>query len=150
MRIDRLVVEDFEPGAYPAATLLVECGSGTYIRSLAADLGAALGGRAHVHTLRRLRVGSFTLGEARTLDEVGADPDGAVVSLAAAMRDLERVEVGDDEAAAVGHGVAFARDDLRVSGTGPFAIVGAGGELLAVYERRGEAIAPAVVVAVAG
>ena len=52
---------------------LVECGSGTYVRSLAADLGAALGGFAHLAELRRARVGSFTLAEAHPLAEIEAD-----------------------------------------------------------------------------
>ena len=39
VRVDRFEVEAFEPGPYPVATVLVECGSGTYVRSLAADLG---------------------------------------------------------------------------------------------------------------
>ena len=50
VRIDRIEVESLEPGPYPVATIVVECGSGTYIRALAADLGAALGGFAHVGT----------------------------------------------------------------------------------------------------
>ena len=68
VRIDRFDVESFEPGPFPHATVLVECSSGTYIRSLAADLGAALGGPAHLAVLRRLRVGSFTIDESSPLD----------------------------------------------------------------------------------
>ena len=64
-RSTAIEVEAFTPGEYPTATVRVECGSGTYIRSLAADLGAALGGCAHLAGLRRLRVGSFGLAEAR-------------------------------------------------------------------------------------
>ena len=150
VRIDRIVVEDFEEGPFPVATLTVECGAGTYIRSLAADLGAALGGCAHLGALRRLRVGSFTLDEARTLDAVAADPGAAVLPPAEAMRDLERVVVDAGQVAAVAHGAVFAPDSLAIGGPGPFALVSPAGELLAVYERRGDAVAPAVVVAVAG
>ena len=60
----------FEPGPYPEADVEVECGSGTYIRSLAADLGVALGGCAHLKSLRRTRVGSFTLAESHPLAEI--------------------------------------------------------------------------------
>ncbi len=73
--------------------MLVECSSGTYIRSLAADLGAALGGPAHLALLRRLRVGSFTVDESHPLDVIEADPAAAVVSPVDAMRGLERVDV---------------------------------------------------------
>ena len=47
----------------------VDCSSGTYVRTLAADLGHALGGGAHLPDLRRTAVGSFTLAEARPLDD---------------------------------------------------------------------------------
>ena len=67
------------PGAYPVATVHVECGSGTYIRSLAADLGTALGGLAHLGSLRRLRVGAFAEDDARDLDAIAAAPDGALL-----------------------------------------------------------------------
>src|SRR5204863_8587759 len=67
VRIDTLVVEDFVDDAYPEATIRIDCSSGTYVRSLAADLGAALGGCAHLGELRRLRVGSFEVQEASAL-----------------------------------------------------------------------------------
>src|SRR5690242_15721508 len=52
VRIDTLVVEEFEPGPYPEAVIRVDCSSGTYVRSLAADLGTTLGGCAHLSQLR--------------------------------------------------------------------------------------------------
>jgi tRNA pseudouridine55 synthase len=147
VRVDRFDVEAFVPGPYPEATVLVECGSGTYVRSLAADLGADLGGCAHLASLRRLQVGSFTLGDARPLDAIAADPDGALLSLTAALRDLERVDVDDEQARAVAHGMPFPAGGLAVHGPGPFAVVAAGDELVAVYERRGAGLKPAVVLA---
>jgi tRNA pseudouridine55 synthase len=145
VRVDRLDVTAFEPGAYPEATLRIECSSGTYVRSLAADLGAALGGCAHVRTLRRTRVGSFGVDEAQTLDTVRAGPDEVLISPAAAMRDLSQLRLDGDQARAVSHGVPFPA--LEVQGAGPCAIVGAEGELLAVYELRAGAWKPSVVVA---
>lgn len=149
VRIDRIDVEEFEPGSYPLATLLVECGSGTYVRTLAADLGAALGGCAHVESLRRLRVGSFGLDEARPLKTIEGDPPSAVLSSREAMRDLERVDVDPQCAQAVRHGMTFPTGTLGEVGDGPFAIVDPDGDLLAVYERRRAGIKPAVVVAAA-
>jgi tRNA pseudouridine55 synthase len=149
VRVDRFVVEDFEPGPYPEATVLVECGSGTYVRSLAADVGVALGGCAHLATLRRLAIGSFTVAESRSLDDIAADPDGAVLSLATAMRDLERVDVDDEQVRAVRHGIAFPTGALGERGDGPFALVARDDDLVAVYERRGAACKPAVVMAAA-
>jgi tRNA pseudouridine55 synthase len=149
VRIDRLDIEAFEPGPYPTATVRVECSSGTYVRSLAADIGAHLGGVAHLAQLRRLHIGSFTLDEARTLDAIEAEPDAVVLPPLAAVRDLEQVGVGAEQARAVAHGVTFPAAVLAGAnaGPGPFAVVGPDGELLAVYERRRAAVKPAVVLA---
>lgn len=56
----------------PAISVEVACGSGTYIRSLARDLGAMLGVGGHVTALRRTRVGAFDEGQAHTIDELVA------------------------------------------------------------------------------
>jgi len=147
IRIDRFDVESFTDGAYPEAGVVVDCSSGTYIRSLAADLGVALGGLAHLRDLRRLRVGAFDESLARTLPEIEADPDAAVLTPADAMRALPRLPVAGEEARAVCHGAVFAAAALPVAGdeAGPFAVVDADGTLLAVYERRGAALRAAVV-----
>ena len=149
VRIDELVVEEFEPGAYPEATIRVACSTGTYIRTLAADLGAALGGCAHLGSLRRLRVGSFTLDEARPIEAVEADADAAVRPPTEAVRDLECVRVDAERARAVVHGATFAAPALLGDrdGAGPFAVVDEAGALLAVYERRGGGVKPSVVLA---
>jgi len=149
VHISRIDVEELVPGAYPVATVHVECGSGTYIRSLAADLGTALGGLAHLGSLRRLRVGAFTEGDARDLETIAGAPDDALLSPREAMRALEPFVVDADQARAVGHGMTFPVTVANTAGLGPgpFAVVGPDGELLAVYERRGAALRPAVVVA---
>jgi tRNA pseudouridine55 synthase len=149
VRIDRIDVESFEPGPYPRATLFVECGPGTYLRTLAADLGAARGGCAHVEALRRTRVGSFDLSEAVSLEALEADPRARLLTPRAAMRDLEEVTVDDETARAVSHGAVFAAAALGRADdeAGPFALVDPSGALRAVYERRGEMCKPAVVLA---
>jgi tRNA pseudouridine55 synthase len=101
----------------------VTCSAGTYIRTLAADIGAALGGGAHLRNLRRTEAGSFAVAEAGPLDAP------VVVAPADAVRDLPRVVV-DAETAAL---VAFGRP-LALGGAGPCAVLDAGGALLAVYE----------------
>jgi tRNA pseudouridine55 synthase len=149
VRVDRIDVEAFEAGPYPAATVLVECSSGTYVRSLAADIGARLGGVAHLGELRRLHIGSFQLDEARTLADIEKDPDAAVLTPAVAMRDLEQVNIDAEQARAVAHGVTFPAAVFAGvnAGPGPFAVLGPHGDLLAVYERRRAAVKPAVVLA---
>lgn len=149
VRIDTLVVEDFVDGAYPEATIRIDCSSGTYVRSLAADLGAALGGCAHLGELRRLRVGSFEVQEASTLDEIETDPEGFILTPAAAVRDMVEVVVDGEQRRAIAHGATFAAPALlgERDAPGPFAVVDEHGALLAVYERRGAGVKPAVVLA---
>ena len=72
-----VTVHRFDVDAGPASPACSawrwSCSSGTYIRTLAADIGAALGGGAHLRTLRRTSVGPFTLADAVALEAV--DPD---------------------------------------------------------------------------
>ena len=140
---------DGQPGVLRAE---VDCSSGTYVRTLAHDLGRALGGGAHLRNLRRTAIGSFTVDQAQPLEEVVVQP------IAEAMRDYPSVVVSDEVAAAVGHGKVLARGDLGLTtasgdadGDGPWAVVGADGSLLAVYESHREGtVKPAVVVAPSG
>jgi tRNA pseudouridine55 synthase len=149
VRVDRFELETFEPGPYPRATVVVECSSGTYIRVLAADLGAALHGNAHLATLRRLRVGAFSLEDAHPLEEIEARGEELVLPAAEAMRGMERVAVEGETVRAISHGATFSASALLPAGagTGPFAVVDDLGTLLAVYERRGAGVKPAVVLA---
>jgi tRNA pseudouridine55 synthase len=130
---------DVEPTADPLVfRISVDCTSGTYIRSLAADLGHLLGGGAHLRRLRRTAVGSFVESEARPLDAL------ELLAPRAAIRDLAAVTVDDETAARIGHGAIL---DRPAGGTdGPWAMLDRGGEVLAVYERHGAtSVKPAVV-----
>jgi len=148
VRIDRYELEAFEPGPFPRATVLVECSSGTYVRTLAADLGTALGGHAHLASLRRLRVGAFTLAEATALEQLLADPTPFVLSPADALRGMERIAVDAATASLVATGRVFADPPFPVAGPGPFALVDDRARLLAVYERRDAGLKPSVVIPV--
>jgi tRNA pseudouridine55 synthase len=121
-----------EPGVF---AIEVECSSGTYIRTLAADLGTALGGGAHLRNLRRTAIGSFVVADARKLADLTAD---VVLSPAAALRDYPSATVDADGVGAVGHGRALPG---LVAGT--VAVRDGEGALLAVYEDG----KPAVVIA---
>ncbi len=121
----------------------VECSSGTYVRVLAADLGASLGGGAHLRALRGTRIGSFGVDDARRVDEL---TPAAVLTTAQAMRDLPQVEVGSDVAKLVRRGLPLDRVPLGAVGDGPWGIVDPDHNLLAVYERTAtDRIRPAVV-----
>jgi tRNA pseudouridine55 synthase len=115
----------------------VRCSAGTYIRTLADDLGRLLGGGAHLRNLRRTAVGSFTEHEARPPDE------SELIAPVDALRDYPRVTVDAPAADMVRHGRVLDRFD----GDGPWAVVDEGGSLLAVYELFGAAAKPAVVIA---
>ena len=67
VRIDRAELLAYR---WPFAELLVACGKGTYIRSIARDLGRSLGTGGHCATLRRTAVGRFTEATARRLDDL--------------------------------------------------------------------------------
>jgi len=135
---------DVSPSTTPGVFRIeVECSSGTYVRVLAADLGAALGGGAHLRNLRRTRIGSFTAEDARLVDEL---TPAVVLTPAQGMRDLEQVVVPVDVEKLVSRGLALDRVSLGVSGDGPWGLVDSGHNLLAVYEATGtDRIRPAVV-----
>lgn len=116
----------------------VDCSSGTYIRSLAADLGRLLGGGAHLRNLRRTAIGSFRLAEAHPVE------DCVLLSAAEAMRDLTAFVVDDETAALVPTGRVLPRP----AGPGPWAVLDGSGALLAVYEEfRDDLAKPCVVLA---
>lgn len=112
----------------------VSCSSGTYVRTLAADLGRALGGGAHLRALRRTAIGPFTVEVARPLEEIELLPP------AAAVGHLPTIDVPRDRVAVGG----FVPGDAA-AGDGPWAVLD-GADLLAVYERSRDRIKPAVVV----
>lgn len=136
----RFVVEPVaaEPGVWRAE---VDCSSGTYVRTLAADVGTALGGGAHLRALRRTSVGGFGLEDAGTIEAPRMFP------VASAVAHLSTVRVTGDVATAVGHGRVLDSDVLGVSGPEPWAVVDADGDLLAVYGSRGEQVKPVLVMA---
>lgn len=70
IEISQLQLLDWQAGATPRAVLAVACSKGTYIRSLAYDMGELLGCGAHLSALIRTRSGPFTLAESVTLDQV--------------------------------------------------------------------------------
>ncbi|MDQ6647532.1 MAG: tRNA pseudouridine(55) synthase TruB [Pseudomonadota bacterium] len=91
--------------------LLVECGSGTYIRSLAADLGEDLGCGAHLTALRRLWVEPFVEPRMVTLEqlqEAAAQSDDALLSwlmpVASGLSDLPSVRLDEDQSMAIARG----------------------------------------------
>ncbi len=119
----------------------VQCSSGTYVRTLAADLGTALGGGAHLRNLRRTAIGSFTVDQAGTIDEP------VLLTPAEALRDYPAVTVDEDLTRLVGNGRVLDRGQLEVAGDGPWPVLDESGRLLAVYEPvAGGQVKPTVVI----
>lgn len=132
-----VTVFEFEvaPGTEPLVySARVTCSSGTYVRVLADDLGKLLGGGAHLRNLRRTAIGSFTETEAVRIGDLGRSH---LLSPAEAMRDLDQVRVSPSVGVGVGRGLPLDRVPLGATGSGPWALVGDGGDLLAVYEATG-------------
>jgi tRNA pseudouridine55 synthase len=112
----------------PDVRISVHCSTGTYIRAIARDLGAALHVGGHLTALRRTAVGPFTLDEARTLDHLtehfSLTPIGEAVRASFPARDLD-----DEQAAHVRVGRPL---DLALEGR--TAVFAPDGEFLALYE----------------
>jgi tRNA pseudouridine55 synthase len=119
----------------------VVCSSGTYVRALARDLGAALGVGGHLTRLRRTRVGPYTLRDARTLDQLAESftvlPLGEAVAAAFPRRD-----VGPDEARRLAHGGRLPAAGL---GPGPVGVFAPDGTFLALVEEQGGQAKPLAV-----
>jgi tRNA pseudouridine55 synthase len=125
----------------------VRCSSGTYIRTLAADLGHRLGGGGHLRNLRRTAIGSFSVDQAKPLESIS---DADILPPAVALRDYASVVVDDEVAAAIANGKVLPAHVLGAPGAGPWAVLGAAGELLAVYEvHKDDTVKPAVVIGAA-
>ncbi|MDP1652111.1 MAG: tRNA pseudouridine(55) synthase TruB [Rhodocyclaceae bacterium] len=88
--------------------LAVDCSKGTYVRTLAADIGSALGCGAHLAALRRIRVGTLGLAQATTLESIEATPvaerDSLLLPPDALLADLPAASLSEQEAACLLHG----------------------------------------------
>ncbi len=125
----------------------VECSSGTYVRALARDLGAALGVGGHLTALRRTRVGPFTLAQAHTLDVLAELDDPVTLSLAGAVRAAMPVRyVDDDEVRALSYGRSLERRGIAST----HGAIAPDGTVAALLVEDGERAKPVLVFAAAG
>ena len=141
IHVDAIDLLDFTPGPLAHARLDIACGKGTYIRTLCADLGAALGVGGHMESLRRTRVGTFTAEDATPLSDLTEENlPGLLVSPADALDKwpVHRADTDD------------ARNDIKLGRALPSAlppetiarILDAGGELIALGRADGEHLRP--------
>ncbi|MEE8450417.1 MAG: tRNA pseudouridine(55) synthase TruB [Thermoguttaceae bacterium] len=135
--IHRLEVEAYD---YPQLTLNIECGSGTYIRSLGRDLAESLSTAAVMSALVRTKIGCFDLKDA--LDPLRITEQSwpeQVLPASRAVESLPRIELSADEIAEIRNGRMIPRD-VGQDDAKEFAAMGANGRLIAILIRRGEGL----------
>jgi tRNA pseudouridine55 synthase len=143
VRIDAFEVLDLtgEDPAHPAARVRVACSKGTYIRSLAHDLGSVLGTGAHLETLRRTRSGPFRIAQAIAPEAMGqGGAAAALVPPAEALHALPSLTLSADLVRAVSDGKAipWRAVGTPLAGYGPVRLLDEGGALVAVAARAPE------------
>ena len=126
-----------EPTSEPnVLSARIHCGSGTYVRSLGADLGEALGGGAHIRALRRLTTGPFDISEASTIESPVLLP---VERIVAHLNAHTLDEKGIDD-------TLYGRVRDAFDGDDPWAVFDGSGNLVAVFERFRDTLAKPTVV----
>ncbi|MEZ5292117.1 MAG: tRNA pseudouridine(55) synthase TruB [Vicinamibacterales bacterium] len=133
--VHALALRDFADGM---ATLSLRVSAGFYVRSLAHDLGVALGTGAHLAGLRRTAAGEFTLPHAVPLGDLAGRAAGlepALIPIDRMLHDMPAVPVSEADADRIRHGQGLARQGLSV-GAGPLRLLSPEGRLVAVAEVR--------------
>lgn len=148
--VSEFVVHDTQRSLVDGLTVVdlqvsVVCTSGTYVRALARDLGAGLGVGGHLTALRRTRVGTFDLRQARTLDQLAADAATGTVGtpiLEVVQAAFGTVSVDAAQAEKVKHGNPVPLSCLPgdLPGAGPVGVVGPDGSLLSLAEPHDGAL----------
>ncbi|MCP2287610.1 tRNA pseudouridine(55) synthase TruB [Nocardia amikacinitolerans] len=140
-RFDVLARRDVSDG-FVDLDVVVECSSGTYVRALARDLGAALGVGGHLTALRRTRVGPFTLEHARTLDQLAEDPTLNLGIDEAVRIAFPHRTIDDREAESLRDGRWL--DPIGIAGV--HAALTADGTAIALLEEKGKRSSPVFVI----
>ncbi len=133
IRVDRFEVLARRGGE---VDVVIACSGGTYVRVLAADVGAALGCGAHLMSLRRTRIGPFDVADATPPDDPGPPQP-----IDRAVGHLPALSLDDIEATAAGYGRSLAPSGLD----GPYAVFDPAGGLIGVYEDDGPRSTPLVI-----
>jgi tRNA pseudouridine55 synthase len=135
VRVEVFDLRRFHP---PAMDFVVRCSSGTYVRSLVADVGSALGCGAHLSALRRTAIGPFLVRDARRPD----DP-GPLFPLERAVEHLAAVTLHPEEARVAVHGSCLGPAGIP----GPYRAVAPDGTLIGIYRDDGAKAVPEVILA---
>jgi tRNA pseudouridine55 synthase len=135
IRVDRFDVTE-RRGA--SVDFVAVVSSGTYVRVLAGDVGAALGCGAHLAALRRTAIGSFSVNDASPPDR-----PGEILPVEAAVEHLPQVPLLEDEARVARHGSILGPAGLE----GPYAVVDPEGSLIGIYRDDGPKARPEMILA---
>ncbi len=122
--------------------LMVHCSAGTYVRSLADDIGQYLGCGACLSNLRRTRAGNFDLSRNVTVEELSTQWQGAFYSLEELLPEFSRIDLEDESASRIRHGtqIPWKTEDMP----GLYRLFYAG-KLIAIGELDDQWIRPTVV-----
>lgn len=149
--IHALELMELAPSDYPEVTFRTVCSTGTYIRTLADDMARALGGRAHLTALRRVRHGTMVVEDAASVDEVVAAHregtlDQRVILASSALAHLPKLTISNGTAFRVRNGAALAVDDVGAASIpGLVRLTDGTDALVAVYRRVAQQLRPEVV-----
>jgi tRNA pseudouridine55 synthase len=135
VRVQAFDLRSFDP---PRFDVGVRCSSGTYVRSLVADVGARLGCGAHLAALRRTAIGPFRVEDARPPDE-----PSPLLPLDRAVAHLEAVTLHPEEAKVAVHGCCLGPAGIA----GPYRALAPDGRLIGIYRDQGAKAVPEVILA---
>lgn len=149
VEVHKIEILDFAPGKYPEVVFRVDCGSGTYIRTLADDLGRALGGHAHLTALRRTRIGDLNVDDAVTIADLEGleSPEEAVLPLSdVLLGELPNIVVDGSTAVGVRNGRPLPLELVPSAALeSSFCVLDDDRRVLAVYASDGQKARPEVV-----
>jgi len=131
VRIDSIEIDAFD---YPRLDLLIRCGKGTYIRSLARDLGERLGCGAYIESLRRTAVGPFAAVAGLSLEVDTATARAQLLPLTSAVTELPHLTLGEREVSCLRHGQSVALPLSHPESDREFAVFDEVGDFLGVAE----------------
>lgn len=126
IEIYKLELLHFTPASLSVA---VECSKGTYIRVLGEDMAAALGTCGTMSFLLRTQVGTYTLNQSHTLQEIAADPEGCAAAPVTAVAHLPRLPLSARQAARITNGV---RTTMAGTVDGQYVLLGPAEEFLGI------------------
>ena len=132
--------------------LKVVCSAGTYIRTLAEDIGKKIGIGAHLAELRRIRAGRFDLSKAVTIEELEKTVsenklDKVIISMNEALSYLPQILLSEDEIAKTRNGLKLRKNDFEAEDNQPVRMTDGLENLIAVgfYNEREKVIQPKIV-----